>query len=122
VRSNTPLQALATLNEPMFVECAQSLALQTLQHGGESDVERLHFAFRRCTGRLPDSNESATLFVLLGKQLARFSESAELAREMAAVKSDSPDSAPAGVSQPQLAAWTGLCRVLLNLDEVITKQ
>lgn len=122
VRSNTPLQALATLNEPLFVECARSLALQTLQNGGESDVERLQFAFRRCTGRPPDSNESATLFVLLGKQLARFSESAELAREMVGDEANGPNSVPASVSRPQLAAWIGLCRVLLNLDEAITKQ
>jgi hypothetical protein len=122
VRSNTPLQALATLNEPLFVECARSLALLTLQKGGETDTKRLHFAFRRCTGRLPDADESATLFVLLGKQLARFSENTELARQMALNGEDGAISAPEGVSPPQLAAWTSLCRVLLNLDEVITKQ
>jgi hypothetical protein len=122
VRSNTPLQALTTLNEPLFVECARALALQTLQHSGQSDSDRLRFAFRRCTGRLPDDNESATLFVLLGKQLARFSASPESAAQFAAAETQNPKQASASVPAPGLAAWTGLCRVLLNLDETITKQ
>lgn len=120
-RSNTPLQALATLNEPLFVEAARSLALQTLQQEGDSTIQRLYFAFRRCTGRLPDAEESATLFVLLGKQLARFSDRQELARELA-VDEESNGKLPPSISPTDLAAWTGLCRVLLNLDEVVTKQ
>src|SRR6185436_15565722 len=50
-RSNTPLQALTTLNEPLFVECAKALGAKTLKEGGDSDAARLAFAFRRCTGR-----------------------------------------------------------------------
>src|SRR5205814_5992168 len=78
VRSNTPLQALTTLNEPLFVECSSALALQSLQQGGGSIIQQLNFAFRRCTGRLPDADESAVLFVLLGKQLTRLSERQDL--------------------------------------------
>src|SRR5207237_4730758 len=55
--SNTPLQALATLNESLFVEAARVLALRTLQEGGRSDVERLNYAFRRCLSRSPDAEE-----------------------------------------------------------------
>jgi len=121
VRSNTPLQALATLNEPLFVECARALALQTLQQAGDSDISRLNSAFRRCTGRLPDMEESATLLILLGKQLARFSDHAELASELSSGTPTAPKP-EATIAPTDFAAWTGLCRVLLNLDETITKQ
>ena len=52
-RSDTPLQALMTLNEPVFLECARGLALRTLNEGGHSDDERISFAFRRCVARHP---------------------------------------------------------------------
>ena len=69
-RSNTPLQSLMTLNEPVFLECARALALRTLAEGGQTEAERLVFAFRRCLARKPRTEEAA---VLLG--LLRFSRS-----------------------------------------------
>src|SRR5207237_1956140 len=60
-RSDTPLQALMTLNEPVFLECARALALRTMAEGGKTDDERLSFAFRRCVARAPSENEAATL-------------------------------------------------------------
>jgi hypothetical protein len=121
VRSNTPLQALATLNEPLFMECASSLASETLKHASDSDVDRLNFAFRRCTGRLPTADESATLFILLGKQLAHFAENPALASQLSNPNRNNVQHPPDPQTN-QIAAWTTLCRVLLNLDEVITKQ
>jgi len=121
-KSNTPLQALATLNEPLFLEAARSLALLTLQQGGKSDVERLNYAFRRCLLRLPDREESAALFVLLGKELARLGTQEAKPLELAV---SDPDNAPQllqGITATQLAAWTAIARVLLNLDEVISKE
>ena len=57
-RSNTPLQALTTLNEPLFLECARGLALKVLGRGRATDRDRLVFAFRRCTGRKPTERET----------------------------------------------------------------
>jgi hypothetical protein len=121
-KSNTPLQALATLNEPLFLEAARSLALKTVQEGGKSDVERLNYAFRRCLSRLPDREESAALFVLLGKELARLGAADATPLELAANDADQPPQLMQGITPPQLAAWTAVARVLLNLDEAISKE
>jgi hypothetical protein len=94
-RSNTPLQALTTLNEPLFLEAARALALKTVREGGASDAERLTYAFRRCLARKPSEGESAELLGFLNKQKTKL---------------------------PDFAAWTALSRVLLNLDETITKE
>lgn len=122
VRSNTPLQALATLNEPMFLQCARALARRTLEEGGSTDGERLAFAFRRCTARPPDDQESATLLGMLEKQLARFQKGELNPSELVADDVKHPPQLPAGVSPAQVAAWTAVSRVLLNLDETITKE
>ncbi len=122
VRSNTPLQALATLNEPLFLECARELARKTLTAGGPTDAERLAFAFRRCTSRQPDEKEAATLLALLQKQVERFSRPDAKPWELAANEPASPPALPASVTPAQLAAWTAVSRVLLNLDETITKE
>ncbi len=71
-RSNTPLQALTTLNEPIFLECARALALRTLREGGSTDSERLVYAFRRCLSRPPSGPESSTLLDLLFREARRF--------------------------------------------------
>jgi hypothetical protein len=61
VRSNTPLQALTTLNDPVFVEAAQALALRVWKQGGKDDRARLHYAFELCTGRKPRAKEAGVL-------------------------------------------------------------
>ncbi len=71
-RSNTPLQALTTLNEPIYLECARALALRTLCDGGSTDSDRLVYAFRRCLARGPSEPETATLLDLLRRQTERF--------------------------------------------------
>ena len=71
-RSNTPLQALMTLNEPVFLECAAALALRTLADGGKTDDDRLVYAFRRCVARRPDADEMNTLRTLLAKEAGAF--------------------------------------------------
>src|SRR5204863_4080386 len=67
-RSNTPLQALTTLNEPLFVECARALAAKTLKEGGDTDDARLAFAFRRCVGRELSAKEKKVLLDFLARQ------------------------------------------------------
>ena len=71
-RSNTPLQALITLNEPLFLECARALALKTLNEGGGDDARRVQFAFRRCLSRSPSEAETAIFLKLLDKESRRF--------------------------------------------------
>ncbi|MDX1947897.1 MAG: DUF1553 domain-containing protein, partial [Pirellulaceae bacterium] len=122
VRSNTPLQALASLNEPLFLECARALALKTMQDGGQTDPGRLAYAFRRCTSRMPDEQETTALLGLLSKQVERFSQPDSKPWDLAANDPANPPKLPTGVTAPQLAAWTAVSRVILNLDETITKE
>jgi len=122
VRSNTPLQALTTLNEPIFQECARALALRTVQEGGGSDPERLIYAFRRCLARKPVERETTVLLKLLGEQTQRFGKGGLNPWELAAADPQKPPKLPDGVTPAQLAAWTAVARVLLNLDETITKE
>ena len=67
-RSNTPLQALTTLNEPLFVECARALARTILQNGGSNETARVQYGFRRVTARLPTEREQTELLALLRRQ------------------------------------------------------
>ena len=122
-RSNTPLQALTALNEPVFMECARAgLGLRTVTEGGQSDDERLTYAFRRCVARKPSAEESAELLALLAKQKERFARPGARPRDLAADESNTAPKLPDGVTQADLAAWTIVSRVLLNLDETFTKE
>ncbi|MHB1423081.1 MAG: PSD1 and planctomycete cytochrome C domain-containing protein [Gemmataceae bacterium] len=121
-RSNTPLQALMTLNEPVFLDCARNLALRTLADGGASDAERIVYAFRRCVARTPTDNEKAELLKLLGKQLERFTRPDAKPWELAANDPAHPPQLPKRSTPAQAAAWTVVSRVLLNLDETIAKE
>ena len=121
-RSNTPLQALTVLNEELFMESARALALKTLSEAGIDDQARLTYAFRRCLTRPPSEPESRELLNLLQAQLGRF-ESGDLDPwELAANDPREPPALPDGTTPEQLAAWTAVSRVLLNLDETITKE
>jgi hypothetical protein len=121
-RSNTPLQALTTLNEPLFLECARALALKTLNDGGDTDANRLTYAFRRCVSRSPNERESAALLALLDRQTAKFSAEGSKPWDLASADPASTPTLPAGITPAQAAAWTAVSRVLLNLDETITKE
>ncbi|MBI5802551.1 MAG: PSD1 domain-containing protein [Verrucomicrobia bacterium] len=121
-RSNTPLQALTTLNEPMFMEAAQALALRTLRDGGASDADKLTFAFRRCTARPPTRDEQKELLALLTKQEQRFTGKDADAWKLATADPKNPPALPASATPAKLAAWAAVSRVLLNLDETITKE
>jgi hypothetical protein len=122
VRSNTPLQALMTLNEPVFMECARALARRTLTDSGNSDIERVRYAFRCCLARPPTPAESAELLALLGKAEQRFAQPGARPWELAADDPSRPPALPPGATPARLAAWTVVSRVLLNLDETITKE
>ncbi|MDR3622424.1 MAG: PSD1 and planctomycete cytochrome C domain-containing protein [Paludisphaera borealis] len=115
-KSNTPLQALTLLNEPIALDCARSLAALTLKDGGATDADRIAFAFRRCVARKPTAEEVEVLSSLLKRQVERFTAGEVDPRELAA------DQPATGVAPARLASWTVLARVLLNLDETITKE
>ncbi len=119
-RSNTPLQALATLNEPLFVESAQALAARTLKEGGSTDGQRVTYAFRLCTARTPSQAEADVLLQLLAKEDRRLADGWLSAGDLAGFKSGGPVALPSQATPRQLAAWTVVARVLLNLDETIT--
>jgi mono/diheme cytochrome c family protein len=122
VRSNTPLQALVTLNEPLFLESARSLALQTLQKGGFTDQQRVTYAFRRCLSRVPTNEEAAELLGFLKRQMPRIQDGWVSAWDLAGIEAAPKVDLPDGATPAQLAAYTALSRVLLNLDETITKE
>jgi hypothetical protein len=119
IRSNTPLQALTTLNDPVFVEAAQALALRIWNQGGKNDRARINYAFELCTGRKPRPGEVATISSLLRDESDFFETRTARAVQVA---SPDPKSPPADVNLHKVAAWTMVSRVLLNLDETITIQ
>jgi hypothetical protein len=121
-RSNTPLQALSTLNEPLFVESAQALALRTIKDGGNNDRDRLAYAFRLCTARRPTGAETDVLIKLLAKEDQRIADGWIDARELAGLGPELKVPLPAATTPRLLAAWTAVSRVILNLDETITKE
>jgi hypothetical protein len=122
-RSNTPLQALITLNETIFVECARELARQALKDGGGTDAQRVTYACRRVLGRMPTVDEQRVLLDLLDSQLTRIAQGLLNARELATGTDAMTEvNLPPGASLDQLAAYTTVSRVLLNLDETITKE
>jgi mono/diheme cytochrome c family protein len=120
-RSNTPLQALVSLNETTFMECAQALARKTLTEGGKTDADKINFAFRRALSRPPTDSEREELLALLKKQKDYIGAGWVNAAELATGKS-TVEKLPANTTPTQLAAYTVVSRVLLNLDETITKE
>jgi len=121
-RSNTPLQALTTLNEVVFLECARSMAMLTLTEGGTDDEARLSFTFRRCVSRSPSDIERNAIVKLLNQQRTKFSAPDAKPWELAAADPSKPPELPSGATASDLAAWTVVSRVLLNLDETVTRE
>ncbi len=119
-RSNTPLQALTGLNETIFVECARALGKRAVAEGGKTDAERLTFAFRMCVSRTPTKDELAILQALLDKNRKRFEEGEANPAEIATGSKDAEK--PQGFTFADWAAYTLVARVLLNLDETLTKE
>ena len=118
-QTNTPLQALVTLNDPVFVEASRVLAQRIMLEVGDGVPERLRFAFRLCVARPPRENELNVLQRIYAEQLTKY-----LADQAAAVSLVSNGTAPRPSDLPvaELAAWTTVANVLLNLDETITRE
>ncbi|MFO0867803.1 MAG: PSD1 and planctomycete cytochrome C domain-containing protein [Pirellulales bacterium] len=120
-RSNSPLAALTTLNEPLFIEAAQALALRVLRDGGPDDAARIAFAFQLCTSRQPSEAERARLVELLESRRARLRRGELRAAELAFSPFTRPTAIPPDATPNEVAAWAIVARVLLNLDETIAK-
>jgi hypothetical protein len=116
-RTNTPLQALVTLNDPAYVEAAQAFARRTMAEGGSTPTERATYAFRRCLSRQPKDTEITRLVALYHSELTHFRQDASTANSMIG----NIRSLPSHVQPAEVAAWTVVANVLLNLDETVTK-
>ena len=116
--TNTPLQALALMNDVTYVEAARELAARMMQEGGTESADRIVFGFRLVTSRFPTDRELKLLLAGLDRHQQTYRDNAELAARLAGVGESKPDTE---LDVKNLAAHTALASTLLNLDETITK-
>ena len=116
-RTNTPLQALLLLNGPQFVEAARHLGQRMLQEGGVSTEEQITYGFRLVTARMP----SATELKILRQEYEQGRQRIGDAESSPAILRVGDSPLPTGVDLRELAAMTGVARLLLNLNESITR-
>jgi hypothetical protein len=126
VRTNTPLQALTTLNDPAFFAAARALASRALLEGGPSPEGRAAHAFRLATSRPPGNGDLAPLLRFYREQATRFAADRAAAANVAGVEFDHCG-LPVGeyggdALMTEKAAWTMVANVVLNLDETLTKE
>ena len=117
--TNTPLQALITLNDPTYIEAARVLAQKALQNGGAEMNSRLTFAFRQATARKPTPAELGVLRNVYIQHLASYRKDLKAAEALLSVGESKAD---AKLNKAELAAWTMVVSTILNLDETITKE
>lgn len=117
-RTNTPLQALMLMNDPQYFESARAFAERVLKEGGATPEERIAYAFETATARMPDSKETAILLSAFQAHLEEFRAAPEAAEKLIAIGESSPDK---DLEPVELAAWTMVTNLILNLDEVINK-
>jgi hypothetical protein len=118
-QTNTPLQALVLMNDPAYVEAARALAERTLVEGGRDDRARLAYAFRLATARSPSNREADVLRQLLRQRREGFAQDRQAAAALVSVGESRRNR---NLDVAELAAWTTVTSVILNLDETITKQ
>jgi hypothetical protein len=115
VRTDTPLQALTTLNDPVFFEAARAFAGRLLKEAGDSR-QRAVLGFRLCVARQPRDQEINEIVSLYEKEAGRYRQDPQAADRIAG------DSAEYRETGPDFAAWTLVCNALLNLDETLTRE
>ena len=118
-RSNTPLQAFVTLNDPVFVEASQGLARRLLKEGPADTAGRLQMAYRLCVARAADAHEIKALEALLQRSLTAYRAAPALATQMATQPIGPADK---GADLAELAAWTAVAGVVMNLDEFLMRR
>jgi hypothetical protein len=117
-RTNTPLQALVTLNDPVYIEAAQALA-RTMAKSGTTPADHIRAGFLQCVSRQPTESELADLTKLFNSARERFAKDVEKARKLA---TNPLGPLPEGADPIELAAWTVVGNVLLNLDEMFMRR
>jgi len=117
-RSSTPLQALVLLNDPTYVEAARAFAERLLKEAGPSPTDRLNWAYRQALSRPVQPQEAQVLTALYRKHLEEYSADAQAARQLV---SAGQRPVPQDANLAELAAWTSVARVLLNLHETMTR-
>jgi hypothetical protein len=117
-RTNTPLQAFITLNDPVFVEAAQALARRIVKEGGATTEDRARFGLRLCLARPPHDEQVKRVAALFQSEVEHYRKDPKAAQELA---TDPLGALPKGMAADELAAWTVVANVLLNLDGVMTK-
>ncbi|WP_339745933.1 DUF1553 domain-containing protein [uncultured Rubinisphaera sp.] len=118
-RTNTPLQALVTMNDVQYVEAARHLAERMLKEGGATSAEQVGYAFLLATAREPRPSESLVLLHLYEESLIHYQANPQAAEELLNI-GESPRDEDLDVSQ--LAAWTIVANMILNLDETLTHE
>lgn len=114
VRTNTPLQALTVLNDPYFFDAARAMAKRMVSEGGTSQQERATYGFRLAVSRQPTQSELDQIVSFYDQQLAAYQANPQAAAKALNAK-------PNTSNAPELAAWTMVANVLLNMDETISK-
>jgi hypothetical protein len=117
IPTNTPLQALVTLNDPVYLELAQAMGRRIVKEGGSSTEQRVRFALRLSTSHPPSEPQVQTLVRLYQSELARNKAQPDAAKKLA---TEPLGALPAGMDVAEQAAWTVVSNVLLNLDGVLT--
>jgi hypothetical protein len=117
-RTNTPLQALVTLNDPQFTEAARNLAQRIVKEGGKTAKDRVIFGYRIATSRTPKPIAAQILLGAFNEELENFKKNPEAAGKLIAIGESKHDES---INSAELAAWTIVASMLLNLDEVITR-
>ncbi len=117
--TNTPLQALVTLNDPVYIEAAQALARRMVGEGGATTGEQLEYGFRLCLSRKPNSTEAARLLALFEEARSTYAADSELAKQMA---TNPIGPVPPGADVVDLATLTVIGNIILNLDEMLMKR
>ena len=117
-RTNTPLQALVTLNDPQFTEASRNLAERIIKEGGKTPRERVAFAYRLVTSRKPKPIVLQILISAYNEEHTNFSKNSEAANKLLAIGESKRDES---IKTAEHAAWSIVASMLLNLDEVITR-
>jgi hypothetical protein len=117
-RSNTPLQALQLMNDIQHVEAARALAARTLVEAAADDAERIEWLFQTVLARSPSAEEATIVADTLAGNRTRYEADHEAARQAIAHGESKP---PAGLAPAELAAWTLVANLMLNLDETLTR-
>jgi hypothetical protein len=118
-RTNTPLQALLLMNDEQFVEASRQMGQRIMKEAGPAPRDRLAYGFRLCTARVPLSPELDVLTGLFERQLSYYQSDSDAALKLISVGESKRDES---LNTSELAAWTMMANLLLNLDETVTKE